>query len=147
MAPQSVSHMWRAEDRGAMLRDPSMAETKCHPKRIYPEGHQCAPKRGGSTKIMKVRQEGGASSILSTVGNKMFRRKQTKRAGRVSTKLGRSLIARQRGYYSGPSGVRGIGRDTGTVNPFRPSSRADASKITPLARPIPVGVYLPKVGG
>lgn len=147
MAPQSVTHMMRFQDRGAVLQDPSMAEEKCHPKKIYPAGHRCAPKRSGSTKVTKVRQGGGLASILSTIENRMFRRKQTKRAGRISPQLGRSVIARQRGYYAGASGVRGVGRDTGTVNPFTTSARGDASKIAPLSRPIPVGVYLPKVGG
>jgi len=147
MAPQSVSHMMRYQERGAVLRDPSMAEEKCHPKKIYPTGHRCAPNRSGSTKVTKVRQGGGLASILSTVGNRMFRRKQAKRAGRVSPQLGRSIVAQQRGYFAGQSGVRGIGRDTGTVNPLQPSSRADVSKIAPRGRPIPVGVYLPKVGG
>lgn len=142
-----MTHMMRWQDRGAVLQDPFMAEEKCHPKKIYPTGHRCAPKRSGSTKVTKVRQDEGLASILSTVGNKMFRRKQTKRAGRISPQLGRSLIARQRGYYAGASGVRGVGRNTGTVNPLQPSSRADASKIAPRGRPIPVGVYLPKVGG
>lgn len=141
MAPQSVTHMMRVENRGAVLADPQLLDS------AKGRAARLDEKRAASTKVTKVRQGGGFASILSTIGNRMFRRKQTKRAGRVSQQLGRSLIARQRGYYSGPSGVRGIGRDTGTVNPFQPSARADASKITPLARPIPVGVYLPKVGG
>lgn len=141
MAPQSVSHMWRVENRGAVLTDPKLVDSaKSRAARLD-------EKRGASTKVTKVRQGGGLASILSTIGNRMFRRKQTKRAGRISPQLGRSVIARQRGYYAGASGVRGVGRDTGTVNPFTTSARGDASKIAPLSRPIPVGVYLPKVGG
>jgi hypothetical protein len=103
--------------------------------------------RGASTKISKVRQEGGVTSILSTVGKQMFRRKKLKRAANISPQMGRSILARQRGYFAGASGVRGQGRDTGTVNPLLPSARADAVKIAPRSRPIPVGMYIPKVGG
>lgn len=140
MAPQSVTHMMRVENRGAVLTDPKLESAKGRAARLD-------EKRAASTKVTKVRQGGGLASILSTVGNRMFRRKQAKRAGRVSPQLGRSIVAQQRGYFAGPSGVRGIGRDTGTVNPLQPSSRADVSKIAPRGRPIPVGVYLPKVGG
>ena len=140
MAPQSVTHMMRVENRGAVLTDPKLESAKGRATRLD-------EKRAASTKVTKVRQGGGLASILSTVGNRMFRRKQAKRAGRVSPQLGRSIVAQQRGYFAGPSGVRGIGRDTGTVNPLQPSSRADVSKIAPRGRPIPVGVYLPKVGG
>lgn len=140
MAPQSVTHMMRVENRGAVLTDPKLESAKGRATRLD-------EKRAASTKVTKVRQGGGLASILSTVGNRLFRRKQAKRAGRVSPQLGRSIVAQQRGYFAGASGVRGIGRDTGTVNPLQPSSRADVSKIAPRGRPIPVGVYLPKVGG
>lgn len=140
MAPQSVTHMMRVENRGAFLTDPKLESAKGRAARLD-------EKRAASTKVTKVRQGGGFASILSTIGNRMFRRKQAKRAGRVSPQLGRSIVAQQRGYFAGASGVRGIGRNTGTVNPLQPSSRADASKIAPRGRPIPVGVYLPKVGG
>lgn len=141
MAPQSVTHMMRVENRGAVLTDPKLVDS------AKGRAARLDEKRAASTKVTKVRQGGGLASILSTIGNRMFRRKQAKRAGRVSPQLGRSIVAQQRGYFAGPSGVRGIGRDTGTVNPLQPSSRADVSKIAPRGRPIPVGVYLPKVGG
>jgi len=141
MAPQSVTHMMRVENRGAVLTDSK------HVDSAKGRAARLDEKRAASTKVTKVRQGGGLASILSTIGNRMFRRKQAKRAGRVSPQLGRSIVAQQRGYFAGPSGVRGIGRDTGSVNPLQPSSRADVSKIAPRGRPIPVGVYLPKVGG
>lgn len=139
MAPQSAPRMKRLGPEG--LPAPKIVDAA--------KGNfvRLDEKRAASTKVTKVRQGGGWASVLSTVGNRMYRRKQTKRAGRISPQLGRSVIARQRGYYAGASGVRGVGRDTGTVNPFTTSARGDASKIAPLSRPIPVGVYLPKVGG
>lgn len=135
------------EDVMAVVRQPLQVTPRGGSTFAAQQAAKMQQQRTGSSKIVKVRQEEGATSILSTVGNKMFRRKRLKRAANISPQMARSLVARQRGYFAGASGVRGEGRDTGTVNPLIPSARADAVKIAPRSRWIPVGMYVPKVGG
>jgi hypothetical protein len=120
--------------------------------------HQALPADGKSiggqapsTKVSKVRDAMG-STVLSKRGN-MWKRKKLKRTanaargGNERARGMRSWIASQRGYWAGPSGLRGAGRDTGTVNLLAGSSRADLTKVSAPGRVRPVGVYLPKAGG
>lgn len=120
--------------------------------------HQAMPADGKtiggqapSTKVSKVRDAMG-STVLSKRGN-IWKRKKLKRSanaargGNERARGMRSWIASQRGYWAGPSGLRGAGRDTGTVNPLANSARADLTKVSAPGRVQPVGVYLPKAGG
>ena len=105
-----------------------------------------------SSKVVKVRQGFFGTSILSF--GKGMKLKKKKSGGRnemmqpaivgmrqpaIVIAPQRSVVAGSRGYAQGPVSVRGEGRDTGTTEPTKPSSRADYVKLPALGRVKEVG--------
>ena len=97
-----------------------------------------------SSKIAKVRQGIAGTSILSFFKSaKLKKKKSGGRNAMVQPTIvpapQRSVVAGQRGYAQGPVSVRGEGRDSGTTQPTKPSSRADYVKLPALGRVKAVG--------
>ena len=96
-----------------------------------------------SSKVVKVRQGNGTSILSFFKGAKLKKKKSGAKMtiGMVGTGvvIPRSAVAGQRGYAQGPVSVRGEGRDTGTTQPTKPSSRADYVKLPALGRVKAVG--------
>lgn len=101
-----------------------------------------------SSKVVKVRQGLFGTSILSFAkGMKLKKKKSGARNAPMQPAIvmappmapQRSIVAGKRGYAQGPVSVRGEGRDTGTTQPTKPSSRADYVKLPALGRVKAVG--------
>lgn len=97
-----------------------------------------------SSKVVKVRQGLFGTSILSFAkGMKLKKKKSSARNAPMQPAIvaapQRSVVAGARGYAQGPVSVRGEGRDTGTTQPTKPSSRADYVKLPALGRVKAVG--------
>ena len=97
-----------------------------------------------SSKVVKVRQGLFGTSILSFAkGMKLKKKKSAAKNGMLQPAIvmgpQRSVVAGSRGYAQGPVSVRGEGRDTGTTQPTKPSSRADYVKLPALGRVKEVG--------
>ena len=97
-----------------------------------------------SSKVVKVRQGPFGTSIVSFFkGMKLKKKKSGGRNAPMQPAIvmapQRSVVAGSRGYAQGPVSVRGEGRDTGTTEPTKPSSRADYVKLPALGRVKAVG--------
>lgn len=123
--------------RDAMVRSPSG----------YAAIREGSP-RSATSKIVKIRLPGGSTTIFSS-NRTNARRKLFQRISNSSAPatVKRSWLARLRGYYQGPTGTRGTGRNTGIVSPISPSARGDVLKLQARGRLSPVGRFLPKIGG
>lgn len=96
-----------------------------------------------SSKVVKVRQPFGTSILSFAKGMKLKKKKSGARNAMMQPAIvaapQRSVVAGARGYAQGPVSVRGEGRDTGTTQPNKPSSRADYVKLPALGRVKEVG--------
>jgi len=96
-----------------------------------------------SSKVVKVRQGNGTSILSFFKGAKLKKKKSVAKNGMLKPAIvmapQRSVVAGKRGYAQGPVSVRGEGRDTGTTQPTKPSSRADYVKLPALGRVKAVG--------
>tara|TARA_R110002126_G_scaffold177801_1_gene326730 strand:- start:689 stop:1114 length:426 start_codon:yes stop_codon:yes gene_type:complete len=96
-----------------------------------------------SSKVVKVRQPFGTSILSFFKGAKLKKKKSGARNAPMQPAIvaapRRSVVAGARGYAQGPVSVRGEGRDTGTTEPMKPSSRADYVKLPALGRVKAVG--------
>ena len=96
-----------------------------------------------SSKVVKVRQGPFGTSIVSFFKGMKLKKKSGGRNAMVQPAIvpapQRSVVAGARGYAQGPVSVRGEGRDTGTTQPTKPSSRADYVKLPALGRVKEVG--------
>ena len=97
-----------------------------------------------SSKVVKIGQGIAGTTILSFFkGMKLTKKKSGGRNAMMQPAIvaapQRSVVAGARGYAQGPVSVRGEGRDTGTTQPRKPSSRADYFKLPALGRVKAVG--------
>jgi len=96
-----------------------------------------------SSKVVKVRQPFGTSILSFFKGAKLKKKKSGAKNAMLQPAIvmapQRSVVAGKRGYARGAVSVRGEGRDTGTTQPTKPSSRADYVKLPALGRVKAVG--------